>query len=181
MAVKITYFVHGTTTDNEKDIATGWLPGELSELGVKQSEELSNRILKKRFDVVFCSDLKRAVDSARIIFGSRYKIIRDKRLRECDYGNLTGKPASEVKKRMKEHIEKKFLGGESYKDVERRVSSFLESLKQNYNGKKIAVVAHQAPQLAMDVLIRNITWSQAIDEDWRNKKEWRPGWEYFLS
>lgn len=27
MSVKITYFVHGTTTDNENGIATGWAPG----------------------------------------------------------------------------------------------------------------------------------------------------------
>jgi hypothetical protein len=26
MSVKITYFVHGTTTDNEHDLATGGLP-----------------------------------------------------------------------------------------------------------------------------------------------------------
>jgi len=31
---KITYFVHGTTTDNEAGKATGWLPGELSAVGV---------------------------------------------------------------------------------------------------------------------------------------------------
>lgn len=24
MAVKITYFVHGTTTDNEQEISSGW-------------------------------------------------------------------------------------------------------------------------------------------------------------
>ena len=42
MAVKITYFVHVTTTDNEQDLATGWLPGELSELGVKQAKDWVN-------------------------------------------------------------------------------------------------------------------------------------------
>lgn len=26
----ITYFVHSITTDNEKGLATGWLPGELA-------------------------------------------------------------------------------------------------------------------------------------------------------
>ena len=29
MTVLIAYFVHGTTTDNEKGISTGWNPGEL--------------------------------------------------------------------------------------------------------------------------------------------------------
>ena len=36
MAVKIIYFVHGTTTDNLEHKATGWNPGELSEKGIEQ-------------------------------------------------------------------------------------------------------------------------------------------------
>jgi broad specificity phosphatase PhoE len=37
MAIKITYFVQGTTTDNEQHISSGWKDVELSELGRKQS------------------------------------------------------------------------------------------------------------------------------------------------
>ena len=59
MPIKITYFVHGTTTDNEKDISSGSSDVELSELGVKQSIELKDKVKDKKFDVVFCSDLKR--------------------------------------------------------------------------------------------------------------------------
>jgi len=58
MAVKITYFVHGTTTDNEKGLATGWLPGELSAKGAEQSKKLREQVDGQKFDVVFCSDLK---------------------------------------------------------------------------------------------------------------------------
>ena len=56
--LKITYFVHGTTTDNEQDLATGWAPGELSELGIQQAKNLGKEIKDRKFDVVFCSDLK---------------------------------------------------------------------------------------------------------------------------
>jgi len=62
MSVKITYFVHGTTIDNEKDISSGWSDVGLSELGKKQSIELKNQIKGKKFDVIFCSDLKRAIE-----------------------------------------------------------------------------------------------------------------------
>jgi len=127
--VKITYFVHGTTKDNEKKISTGQADGELSELGIKQSKELVNQIndkKDKKFDVVFCSDLKRAVDSAKISF-SNYKIIQDKRLRECDYGELN--QAKEEKVVYLDHIDKKFPNGESLKDVEKRMRDFLEFLK----------------------------------------------------
>ena len=46
MSIKITYFVHGTTTDNEKGISSGWFDVELSELGVKQSIDLKEQISK---------------------------------------------------------------------------------------------------------------------------------------
>ena len=84
MSVKITYFVHGTTIDNEKNLCTGWAPGELSELGIQQSKELGTLVTHMHFDALFCSDLKRAVDSAKIGFENTYKIIQDKRLRECN-------------------------------------------------------------------------------------------------
>ena len=180
MAVKITYFVHGTTTGNENGLATGWLPGELSELGISQAKELGKLVSDKNFDVVFCSDLKRAVDSAELGFADKYKIIQDKRLREADYGDFTEKSTKEFKNNLIDYIDVKFPNGESYQDVKKRINSFLKFLKEKYDGKRIAIVAHQAPQLALDVLLKNRTWKQAINEDWRKKKLWQPGWEYIL-
>jgi len=180
MAVKITFFVHGTTTDNEEDLATGWMPGTLSELGIKQSKELGRLVSEKHFDAVFCSDLKRAVDSAELAFGKKNKIIQDKRLRECDYGDFTGKQAKQFKEKLLDFVEEPFPGGESYEAVEKRVAGFLSFLKKNYSGKHAAIVAHQGPQLALEVLINKKTWEQAITEDWRKSNTWQPGWKYVL-
>jgi broad specificity phosphatase PhoE len=179
MVIRITYFVHGTTTDNERGLATGWYPGELSEMGVSQSVELRNQI-KKKFDAVFCSDLKRAVDSAELTFGDSIPVIQDKRLRECDYGDFTRHNSKEVGSQMIQRINEPFPDGESYKDVEKRIASFLKHIKKNYQGKDVAIVSHRAPQLALDVLVKGKTWEQAIAEDWRRKKAWQPGWEYLL-
>ncbi|HUC95952.1 MAG TPA: histidine phosphatase family protein [Candidatus Saccharimonadia bacterium] len=181
MSVKITYFVHGTTTDNEKDLATGWLPGELSEAGREQAKMLGKQVTDKHFDVVFCSDLQRAVDSAVLGFGDKYKIIQDERLRECNYGDMNGKSASIFKDRMEDYVIVPFSNGESYKDVEARLASFIDFLKKSYDGKHIAIVAHQGPQLALDVILKGKTWHQAINEDWRKTKAWQPGWEYAIS
>lgn len=178
MSVKITYFVHGTTTDNEKDLATGWAPGELSELGRDQAKNLGRLVADKNFDVVFCSDLQRAIDSAELGFGNKYKIIQDKRLREADYGDYTQKEARVFKNNMKDFIDVPFPNGESYKDVEERIRDFCGYLKNNYGGKCVAIVAHQAPQLALEVVLKNKTWDEAIAEDWRKTKAWQPGWEY---
>ena len=75
-------------------------------------------------------------------------------------------------------IEEKFPDGESYEDVKKRISDFLKFLKENYAGKSVAIVAHKAPQLALDVLLKNKTWDEAFAEDWRKTKAWKPGWKY---
>jgi broad specificity phosphatase PhoE len=179
--VIITYFVHGTTTDNENKIATGWNHGKLSELGERQNISLKEQIKNEEYDVVFCSDLKRAVDSAKVVFRDRgIQIIQDKRLRECNYGDLNG--ADETAVESYDAVNNKFPNGESYKDVEKRIRSFLKYLLDKYPDKHAAIVAHKAPQLALDVVINGKTWEQAIAEDWRKKepKEWKPGWMYIL-
>jgi len=179
----ITYFVHGTTTDNENEISTGWNQGELSELGKKQSILLKDQVKDEEFDVVFCSDLKRADDSARLAFQDReIPIIKDKRLRECNYGHLNGASSSEVEAVELDCITKPFPNGESYREVQNRIKRFLQFLLENYPGKHIAIMAHKAPQLALEVLINKKSWQQAFEEDWRKKepKEWRPGWMYIL-
>ncbi len=180
MSIKITYFVHGTTTDNEKEISSGWFDVELSELGRKQSIELKDLVSDKKFDAVFCSDLKRAVESAKLTFEGDVPIIIDERLRECNYGIYNAKPSEIVEPMQEKMITERFEDGESYEDVKARLADFLEFLKQNYDGKHVGIVAHKAPQLALDVLLRGKTWEQAFAEDWRKAKAWRPGWEYEL-
>ena len=180
MSIKITYFVHGTTTDNEKEISSGWFDVELSELGIKRSIELKEKIKDKKFDVVFCSDLKRAVDSAKLTFEGVVPIIPDARLRECNYSKYNAQPSSIVEPMQEKAITEKFPDGESYEDVKARINDFLNFLKQNYDEKSIAIVAHKAPQLALDVLLKDKTWEEAFAEDWRKTKAWKPGWEYEL-
>lgn len=129
---------------------------------------------------LFCSDLKRAIDSARLIFEGSLPIIPDKRLRECNYGKYDAQPSAVVEPMQEKCITKRFPEGESYEDVKNRVADFLEFLKKNYEGKSVAIVAHKAPQLALDVLLKNKTWEQAFAEDWRKRKAWQPGWDYIL-
>jgi broad specificity phosphatase PhoE len=181
MSVNITYFVHGTTTDNEKEISSGWSDVELSEKGIQQSIDLKEQTKDKKFDAIFTSDLQRAARSAELAWGGMYPIIPDTRLRECNYGELNAAPSAIVEPMQEEEcITNRFPDGESYEDVRVRVSDFLEFLKQNYDGKNVAIVGHKAPQLALDVLIMGKTWKQALAEDWRKTKTWQPGWEYLL-
>ncbi len=177
MTVQITYFVHGTTQDNIDHLASGHNDIVLSARGIEEAKKLGT-LVKEYFDVVITSDLQRAIDTARLAFSNKFPLLQDKRLRECDYGILTQKHKDWD---ISEYIIKKYPRGESYKDVEKRMNEFIAFLKERFNGKHIAIVAHQGPQLALEVLTKHKTWEQAIAEDWRNTKEWRPGWKYVIT
>ena len=176
MAVKIIYFVHGTTTDNIDHKSTGWNPGVLSELGIQQSKELKDKINLNDIDLVISSDLQRAVDSANNTFGGFKEILHDNRLRECNYGDLNG--ADSLLVVDEDHTTNPYPNGESLQDVEKRLRDFCNYLLENYDGKTIALVAHKAPQLALEVITKNISWKEALEKDWRKTKSWQPGWEY---
>ncbi len=179
--ITITYFVHGTTTDNEQKLATGWLPGELSAAGREQAKKLGEQVADQKFDIVFCSDLQRAIDSAQLGFGNKYTIIQDDRLRECNYGDMDGGPKAAKEALMDDCIDNPFPNGESYRDVEARLESFCQFLQQKYDGKHVAILAHEGPQLALDVLLKGKSWQQAIAENWRKTGAWQPGWRYIIN
>ncbi len=177
MEIKIIYFVHGTTFDNVNGKCSGWKQVELTDLGKERAIKLGEIRKDTHFDIIFTSDLVRAIDSANLAFPN-VKHVEDVRLRECNYGDLDGKGKALVV--YEEHIHKPFPNGESLKDVEKRVKSFIESLKENYQGKTIGIVSHRAPQLALEVLTKNISWEESIKNDWRKTKSWQPGWEYIV-
>lgn len=179
METKIMYFVHGTTADNAAKLCSGWKETMLNDLGREQAENLGNVSRKRgdKFDVIFTSDLKRAVESSNIAFPEVEKIT-DKRLRECNYGSLDGKHKSLVI--YEEHVSSPFPNGESLEDVENRMREFIDYLKINYKGKTIGIVAHRAPQLALDVIIKDMSWEEANANDWRKTGSWQPGWEYII-
>jgi len=180
MSVEITYFVHGTTVDNENHKSSGWNDAKLSAAGVQRSKDLTKLTEDKNFDVVFTSDLTRAIDSAHLTWGDKYPVFTDKRLRECNYGDLNGKDSDVVEPLQEKSIHKPMPNGESYEDVKTRVKDFLDFIKREYDGKKVAIVAHKAPQLALDVLIKQMSWDEAFAADWRKTKSWKPGWQYIL-
>lgn len=177
METKIIYFVHGTTYDNASEKCSGWRQIELNDLGREQAKKLGNITKNLKFDIIFTSDLVRAIESANIAWPS-YKKMQDKRLRECNYGKYDGESKEIVI--YEKHIETPFPEGESLKDVEKRMAEFIEFIKIEYSGKTIGIVAHRATQLAIEVLTKNISWEEALKNDWRKNKAWKPGWEYVI-
>jgi len=136
------------TLDDTAD-TNGWLPGELSESARDEALELGLR--RRDVDAVFSSDLGRALETVAIaFFDADVPIFHDWRLRDCDFGALSGAPAEELE--LEKHVDVPFPGGESYADVLARVDSFLSDLRRGWDGKRILVVSHAAPLWALQQL-----------------------------
>ena len=175
--ITIIFEAHGTSYDNEEKRASGWGGVGLSELGKKQSKELGERYKDEHLDTVFCSDLRRAVETAEMAFSGRdIPIIQDVRLRECDYGDWTGRSSEEVEIEKASRISKPFPGGESYEDTAKRMKSFLEDLLKDYDGKKVVIIGHRATQYGLENWIKGVPLKEAVTTTW----QWQPGWTYRL-
>lgn len=175
MPLKITFVTHSTTHDNEAKRASGWNDVNLSDLGKKQALELGARQKNEHYDVIYTSDLSRAIDTATIAFkGRNIPIITDKRLRECDYGDLTCHPNSIVEPEKINRLHTPFPNGESYMQTNARMKAFLEDLKQNYPNGKILIIGHRATHYALDYFLKGIPMETLLCQ----KFVWQPAFYY---
>jgi len=176
--VTIIFEAHGTTIDNEEHRASGWSDAPLSELGVKQAGELGERYKNEHFDAIFCSDLSRSYKTGEIAFGDReIDIIRDERLRECDYGDMTNHPSGEVNGQKGMRVRMPFPNGESYEQTTNRIEGFLKEIHTKYDNKKIMIIGHRATQYGLENIILRKPLEKVVTEPWK----WQPGWKYELT
>lgn len=177
MAVKLVYETHAITTDNEAGIATGWLPGRLSAAGRESAAELGRRRRHDGIDVVYVSDLQRALETARIAFGDDHlSSVIDARLRECNYGHLNGMPRARLDVERARHIDEPWPDGESYRDVVARTADLLEEVAGRWDGSRVLVIAHSANQWAIEHLLLGKDLAELVT----GGMTWQPGWEYVL-
>jgi broad specificity phosphatase PhoE len=174
--VTIIFEAHGTTFDNETHLSSGHNDVALSPLGEQQSKEMGERYKDDHFDAIFCSDLQRAYKSAEIGFGDKWPIIKDLRLRECDYGDFTQNPSEAVDTEKLQRIEMPFPNGESYQETNARMKSFLEDLLRDYDGKRVMIIGHRATQYGLEHIINGVPLEQLVT----TKFKWQPGWTYEL-
>jgi broad specificity phosphatase PhoE len=176
MAVEIIFEPHGTTYDNEAHRASGHNDVELSPLGIQQSREMGARHSGEHFDAIFCSDLQRSYKSAESAFGKTFPIIKDARLRECDYGDLTQHASAEVEAEKPRRIHEPFPNGESYEQTSERMGAFLRDLFRDYDGKRVMIIGHRATQYGLEHWIKGLSLQEIISAVWK----WQPGWVYTL-
>lgn len=136
---KIYLFRHGQSYHNRDAIFSGWLDSRLTKTGKEQAKIIAIALKNKRIDAAFHSPLTRSKETLKEVL--RYHpeckiIIEDKRLIERSYGKLQGMSHYEFVKRYGFEKYKKIHrgydvrppGGESIKDVEKRVRSFIKDL-----------------------------------------------------
>jgi 2,3-bisphosphoglycerate-dependent phosphoglycerate mutase len=177
VGVDVVYETHSTSVDNERGIATGWLGGRLSAIGREQAKQLGARRRDDGIEVVFASDLNRAVETAQIAFAdSGIPVLLDWRLRECDYGRMNGLPRAQLDVERRRRIDDPFPEGESWRQAVARVGTFLEELRAAHDGRRVLTIGHVATRWALDHLVGGIALEELVDAEF----EWREGWEYRL-
>jgi 2,3-bisphosphoglycerate-dependent phosphoglycerate mutase len=177
VAIELVFETHATTVDNELGKATGWLPGRLSDRGRVLAERLGDRRKGDGIAAVFTSDLARAIETASVAFdGSPIPVLHDWRLRECDYGERNGMPAAELHAGRREHLDRPYPGGESWRQAVARVGRFLGDLPLRWDEQRIMVIGHVAIRWGLDHYIRGSSLEDLMEQDFA----WQEGWEYRL-
>src|SRR5690349_17377352 len=138
MPIEIVFETHALSEDNERGIATGWLPGRLCDQGRVNAVDMGRRRRDDSIAAVFTSDLRRAAETAEIAFGETgIPILYDWRLRECDFGIRNGSPGAEVKKDRLDYCDRPYPGGESHEQAIARVVGFLADLPSRWTGRRV--------------------------------------------
>jgi broad specificity phosphatase PhoE len=177
LTTTLVFETHATTLDNELGRATGWLPGELSNVGREEARALGHRRRDDDIAAVFVSDLARAVETVALAFpDGSVPVLHDWRLRECDYGMRTGVPVSDLRASRVQYLDQPYPGGESWRQAVRRVGGFLDDFPARWRGRRVLVVGHRATRWGLDVALAGRTLEDLTGEPFG----WQPGWEYTL-
>lgn len=144
--IDIWFQAHTQTHHNAAGIASGHLDPSLTDHGRERANTvLRDRYAGQHFDVVFASDTQRAYDTACLIFAGRpFPIVRDPRLRECNYGAFAGRPRAEMEAARTLSVYTPFPHGESYAQVALRMRTFLDQLARERDGEQVLLVGHAA-------------------------------------
>ena len=166
---------HGETEWNESARYQGRSDISLSAAGLHQAEALRQRLAKEKIDIIYSSDLKRAVHTAQVIaLGHDAKVATCKELREIDFGEFEGLTFEEIKQRYPhsnwltvQDPQERLPKGESVSQLTARVSQFATRLRRYTGEETILVVAHGGSLRALICLLLGLSlehwWQIRLD------------------
>ena len=128
---------HGETVDNVNQIMQGQTQGKLTENGIQQAQEVRDQLAPENFAAIISSDLKRSVDTAKIIAEPHHlEVVQTPLLRERDWGGFTGRFIPELKGEVwPDDVE-------TLENLLSRAGEFIAFVKKTYPGKKVLAVGH---------------------------------------
>ena len=144
-------FRHGQTQWNVDGRAQGQspFPIPLTKEGCEQAEKLGERLSDKNIGIIYSSDLQRAMQTAQIIAEIlNVSVVKDKRLREVDYGRLNGLYRLEMEdvypdyRKCYDDFSHPFPDGESLNQVAARFREFIEETAEKCPFETIGVSTH---------------------------------------
>jgi probable phosphoglycerate mutase len=144
---------HGLTPTTGK-VLPGRAPGlSLSPEGQRQAEGLAGRLGGlERLAAVYSSPLERARETAAPIARARRLAVRiEPGLNECDFGEWTGLALAELRKRPEwKTIERypsgfRFPEGESFIEMQARITAAIARLVARHAGQTLLAVSHGDP------------------------------------
>jgi 2,3-bisphosphoglycerate-dependent phosphoglycerate mutase len=168
-------FRHGQSEFNLTKTFTGWLDAKLTPLGIEQAKALGVMLKDKKINLAYTSRLSRAQDTLKevLVFHPECtETIVDDRMIERSYGDLAGHTHAEtIAKYGQDQFDKWHRGwtdkadnGESFADVETRVTSFIADLKAKYSCQElgIAISAHGNSIRLFRKIMENATVEECV-------------------
>ncbi|MBU0761320.1 MAG: histidine phosphatase family protein [Nanoarchaeota archaeon] len=155
--MKLLIVRHAETPHNIKKILQGHSEIGLSKKGKAQAKKLTERLLKEKVDIIYCSDLIRARETIKPFLKlNKIPVVYTKHLRERNLGIFEGKKLVKFLKWIKEegysessNFNFKIPGGESFQDLKKRTSEFLKTLIKKEKGKNVLLVTHGGTKVAL--------------------------------
>lgn len=142
--------IRHAVTDQTGKRLYGRSPGvRLSEAGRRQAEALAERLRAVPLEAIYASPLERCLDTAGVLVRGRdLRVRRLKGLLEVDYGELTGRSFTELRRlalwrrlhRAPSTV--RFPGGETLAEVQTRAVRTVEEIAERHPKGVVAVVAH---------------------------------------
>ena len=129
---------HGETVDNANKIMQGQTQGELNATGVAEAEQLAQKMKDEKIDAFVSSDLKRSIDTCRILAKPHGQGVKTTALlRERDWGRWTGKYIPSL-----QYLNEWPGDVESLAHLKARAQQFLDWIVAHYAGKTVMAVGH---------------------------------------
>lgn len=144
---------HGETEWNKEKRVMSRFDAPLNENGLLQAEEIRNKLLTEKIDLIICSPLKRARKTAEIINRNRnIPIIYEEGFIERNFGTLEGCPIESINFNEYWDYYKNLNDNnvETMKDMFDRVYKTLDKLIKEYNDKTILIVSHGGVGMPVD-------------------------------